>query len=224
MAELSVFIPDTVNAARWENVGNGRCLFLQYIKKPKFFQKRSVKKHLERAKGTYAVQSEFAEKLSLPLLSGRGDLLTLALCHRLVPQVAEERGLVLSVGEEVNEAAILEIARRVRELEIISEADMTALCDKIEEETGLCVPMHRVFHPTEKIIMRLPGGMAAGKDAIDLSSSRKACLFSPPAALRPICQIVGSDGDTLEALLRFFGFSYGDANIFLSKITKLCRK
>ncbi len=224
MADLSVFIPDAVNTARWEPVGSGRCLYIRYMEKPKFFQKRAVKKHLLRAKGTYAVQAEFAEKLSLPLLSGDGKKLVLSLCDRLVPKAAEEEGLVLSVGEEFDEAAILEIARRVRTLEIISKADLTGLCGKIEEETGLIVPVYTKYQPAKKIFMRLPGGMAVGKGAIDLSAPEKTCLFAPPEALRPLCKIVGSDGNTLEALLRFFGFSYGDADIFLSKITKLCRK
>lgn len=223
MAELSVFIPDAVNTARWEPIKNGRCLYIRYMEKPKMFGKRKVKKHLERAKGTYAVQAEFAEKLSLPLLSGNGEKLVLALCHRLVPKAAEA-GLVLSVGEEFDEAAILEIAKRVRTLEMISTADLEALCSKIEEETGLIVPVYKEYRPMDKIFMRLPGGMAVGKGAIDLSCPKKTCLFSPPEALRPLCKIVGSDGDTLEALLRFFGFSYGEADIFLSKITKLCRK
>lgn len=224
MAELSVFIPDGTNTARWEPMGTGRCLYLRYQENPNIFQKRKVKKHLLRAKGTHTLQAAFAEKLSLPLLSGDSTRLVHALCHRLVPKVAEEQGLVLSVGETFDTAAILEIARRVRTLEILSADDISPLTEKIEEETGLVVPVYTAYQPAEKVFMRLPGGMACGKGAIDLSKPQKACLFAPPAPLRPLCKIVGSDGNTLEALLRFFGFSYGEADIFLSKITKLYRK
>ncbi|MBQ7036850.1 MAG: hypothetical protein IJN74_05100 [Clostridia bacterium] len=224
MAELSVFIPDTKQSARWEPIGNGRCLYLGYREKPGLFQKRKEKKHLLRAKGTSTLQPEFSEKLSLPLLSGNGEILVHSLCDRLVPKAAEDGGLVLSVGKSYDTAAILKIAKKVRTLEIIMAEDDGHLAECIGEETGLVVPVHNAFHPANKIFMRLPGGMACGGGAIDLSSPQKTCLFAPPEELRPICRIVGSDGDTLEALLRFFGIPYDRADIFLSKITKLCRK
>ncbi len=225
MADLAVFIPDAVNTARWETVGSGRCLYLRYQEKTGFFAKRRVKKHLYKAKGCSTFDRGFSEKLALPLLSGDGARLALALCDRLVPKAAAEEGLILSVGKDYDKAAILEIARKVRFLELVAPEGAEALCEAIEEETGLSVPVYAsLSEETEKPRLRLPGGLPLGNGAIDISNPGESCLFAPPAPLRPLCARVGTDGDTLEALLRFFGFKYRDADIFLSKTTKLCRK
>ena len=96
-----------------------------------------------------------------------------------------------------------------------------ALAETIEEETGLRVPVFPKYRPGEgKIALRLPGGAACEGETMDVSMPTKSCIFAPPPILRPLCSHVGNDGDTLEALLSFFGISYAEAGIFLSKSTK----
>ncbi len=225
MADLAVFIPDEVNTARWEVIGAGRCLYLRYAEKKGFFAKRRVKKHLKKAAGCTTLDRGFAEKLSLPHLSGDANRLLLAICYKLVPSEAAEEGLVLSVGKVYDTEAILEIARNVRTLELICPEGGEALAEKIEEETGLSVPVYTSFPgQTEKPCLRLPGGIACGEGAIDVSCPLESCVFAPPAGLRALCTKVGTDGDTIEALLQFFGYTLRDADVFLSKSTKSCRK
>lgn len=221
MADMVIFIPDKADTARWETIGSGRCLYLRYRKRRGLFAEKRTKRYLQKAKGCSTSDAFWAKKLGLPLLSGSGTELVLALCDRLVPEAAAEKCLALSVGERYDAEAIIRIARRVRTMELIAPESAASLAETIEEETGLSVPIFPAYRPGEgKIALRLPGGADCGKDAIDVSCPDASCLFAPPSALRPLCTHVGSDGDTLAALLPFFGFSYGDAGIFLSKSTK----
>ncbi len=219
MEKLAVFIEDDADFIRQETVGRAEGLYVHYRRRRGPFASLRLARYIKgAASGAVCVDREIAESTGLPLLSGDAGRLVHAACYKLLPAGTTHLALFPGVGWQTE--AILEMARRVRFLELIGEGN-EALAAQIEEETGLMVPLFgQVTEEADKCIMRLPG--APGGCGIDLTVPHKACVFAPPPPLRALFAHTRGDGDTLEALLRFFGFAPQSVGIFCRNLQKIC--
>ena len=221
MEKLAVFIEDSADFTTRETVGRGEAVYIHYRRRRGLFPKARLARYRKRAaEGAYTLDRAVAEEAGLPLLSGDAARLVHASAHKLLPPEVSHLALFPGVGWQVE--AILEMARRVRFLELIGEEN-EGLAARIEEETGLSVPLlGQVTENAGKCIMRLPG--APSGSGLDLTAPNKACVFLPPPPLRRLFAHTDGDGNALEALVRFFGFAPDSVGIFCRNLQKICQK
>ncbi len=218
MGKLAVFIQDTKDFTETEGIGQGTAVYIHFRKRRGLFSARRLTRYL-RGESTdcFTCDASFAARLGLARLSGSGARLIHACAPGLLPEGTTHLALFPGVGWKTE--AILELARRVRFLELIGGAETEALREAIEAETGLSVPVFSRYKPAAgKLCMRLPG--APGGSGLDLSDPHAGCTFLPPAPLRRLYTLSGGDGDTLDALLSFFEFPPSSVHVFLSNFTK----
>lgn len=210
MERLAVFIEDTKDEVTAETVGKGQVIYIRYRHRRGPFARKRLSQFLEESSRGCATIGTPPGSLSLPVLKGNVGTLVHARAARFVPPGTER--LSLFPGKGYTSAAILEISSRVRYLELIGGKEEERLAEEIGEETGLSVPVYPVLRNRGQKILRLPGAPAG--EGLDLSNPAKSCTFLPPLPLRSVCRVVGTDGDTLAALLSFFGFSFGEGEVF----------
>lgn len=205
-----MFIEDTKDEVTAETVGTGEVIYIRYRRRRGLFAGKRLTRFLEESSRGCATVGTPPGSLSLPVLGGDAGTLVHARAARFVPPGTER--LSLFPGKGYNRTAILEIASRARYLELIGGKEEETLAEEIGEETGLSVPVFPVLRKRGQNILRLPGAPAG--EGLDLSNPTKSCTFLPPPPLRSVCRAVGTEGDTLAALLSFFGFSATDGEIF----------
>ncbi len=218
MGKLAILIPDTKDFTETETVGSGTCMYIHFKRRRgPFAQKRLTRFLAEKTAGCAVIEERWAKVLELPLLRGDAGRLVHANAVRLLPPNVEH--LALFPGRGWQKESILALSQRVRFPELIGGEEAERLAAEVEAETGLAVPVFPVLRPRpEKLVLRLPG--AKGGSGLDLSRPEKNCTFLPPPSLRRVCTHTDGSGDTLDALLLFFGFAPSDAGVFLSNFTK----
>ncbi|MBE7025476.1 MAG: hypothetical protein E7408_05420 [Ruminococcaceae bacterium] len=210
MGTLAICIEDTKDFITEERVGTGTVAYIHYRMRHGLFARRRLTRFLaEKTEGCVCIGHP-PVPLSLPSLSGDAGTLVHARAARFVPPDTERLSLFLGKGWD--RGAILEIAARVRFLELIGGTEAEAFAEEIGAETGLSVPVYPMLRERGQTVLRLPG--APGGYGLDLSDPVRSCTFLPPLPLRPVCRFTGADGDTLAALVSFFGFSVGDVGVF----------
>ena len=212
---LAIFIPDTSDLTETETIGTGEVLYIHFKVRRGLLSKKRLLRYLEReAEGAYTFDAYFARLLALS--TPRGEVC--ALIHAVFPRLVPEGTVQLSLfpGEGYREEAVLTAARRVQFLELVGDAALSPLADRIEAETGLVVPIVASPHEEENaLFVRLPGAKAGA--GLDLTTP-EALSFLPPPALRRVTSFVGTDASVLAALLPFFGFTHADVDVFCKKL------
>jgi|GEM_PF-1619124 len=218
MGKLAVFIQDTKDFTETEAIGRGTAVYIHFRKRRGLFAARRLTKYLRcESADCFTCDRLFAARLGLACLSGNAARLVHACAPQLLPEGTTHLALFPGVGWQTE--AILELARRVRFLELIGGEETNALREAVEAETGLSVPVFSHYKPAAgKLCMRLPG--APRGCGLDLSAPHTRCTFLPPAPLRRLYALSGGDGDMLDALLSFFEFPPSSVHIFLSNFTK----
>ncbi len=209
---------DTKDYTEAEAIGSGEAVYIHYRPRRGLLARRRLTRFLaEKAADCAVVQPPPVEGMALRQLHGDAATLVCAAAARLLPPGIAR--LALFPGQWATEAVLLEIAGQVRFPELIGGTEAAAMALKIEAETGLSVPVFPVLRPEPgKVVLRLPGAPAGC--GLDLSDPCRSCTFLPPPPLRRLCRVLRADGNTLAALLPFFGFTPRDAGVFLSNFTK----
>lgn len=217
MQRIAIFLEDTKDWHETEAVGRGEVVYLHFRPRRGLLARRRLARFLaEKAAGCTVLEAPVA--LPCPRLpAGDAGALVHACAARIVPSGTER--LALFPGRGWQREVILEIAEKVRFLELVGGAEAEALAEEIGAETGLSVPVFPCLRPEAgKTVLRLPG--APKGCGLDLSDPCRTCTFLPPQSLRRVCRYVGTDGQTVAALMSFFGFAPWEACVFLSKSTK----